>query len=67
MEIFKWLMILVILEILTIFVFAFIYTKIDTAEVPDYADGLYISVQVQTSIGVSGGINSKTIRSWLTV
>lgn len=67
MEIFKWLIILVILEVATIFAFAGIYTLIDTAEVADYLDGLYLSIQIQTSIGVSGNINSKTLRTWLSV
>jgi hypothetical protein len=67
MKIFKWLVILIIIEVVTVFAFAGIYTAIDTVEVSDYLDGLYLSVQLQTAIGVSGNINSKTLRSWLTV
>jgi len=67
MNIFKWLVILVILELITIFIFAAIYHMIDKTEIRDYITGLYLSVQVQTAVGVYGSINSVSIRGWVTL
>jgi hypothetical protein len=67
MEIFKWLVVLVVLEVLTIFVFAAIYNALNVNEVRDYLDGLYLSVQIQTAIGMSENISTRPLKVWITV
>lgn len=67
MDVFKWVIILVILEITTIFVFAAIYNALNTDEVRDYMDGLYLSIQIQTAIGMSESIRTKPLKVWISV
>ena len=67
MEIFKWLVVLIILEISTIFIFAAIYNALNVNEVRDYVDGLYLSVQIQTAIGMSENISTRKLKVWITV
>lgn len=67
MEIFKWLVLFVALEIIVIFGFAAIYNALNVNEIRDYLDGLYLSVQIQTSIGMSENISTKLLKNWVTV
>jgi hypothetical protein len=67
MEIFTWLAIFIALELITIFVFAAIYNALNVNEIRDYTDGLYLSVQIQTSIGMSENISTKLLKNWVTV
>ena len=67
MEIFTWLAIFITLELITIFVFAAIYNALNVNEIRDYTDGLYLSVQIQTSIGMSENISTKLLKNWVTV
>ncbi len=67
MEIFKWLVLFVSLEIIVIFSFAAIYNALNVNEIRDYMDGLYLSVQIQTSIGMSENISTKVLKNWVTI
>ena len=67
MEIFKWLVLFVSLEIIVIFSFAAIYNALNVKEIRDYMDGLYLSVQIQTSIGMSENISTKVLKNWVTI
>ena len=67
MEIFTWLVLFVSLEIIVIFTFAAIYNALNVNEIRDYTDGLYLSVQIQTSIGMSENISTKVLKNWVTV
>jgi hypothetical protein len=67
MDVFKWIVILILIEVSTIFIFAAIYNALNTEEVRDYMDGLYISVQIQTSIGMSENIRTKPLKVWISI
>ena len=66
MEIFKWLVLFVSIEIIVIFAFAAIYNALNVNEIRDYTDGIYLSVQIQTSIGMSENISTKVLKNWVT-
>lgn len=67
MDVFKWVLILIIFEVVNIFIFAAIYNALNTEEVRDYMDGLYLSIQVQTAIGMSENIRTKPLKVWISV
>jgi len=67
MDVFKWVLILIIIEVMNIFIFATIYNALNTDEVRDYMDGLYLSIQVQTAIGMSENIRTKPLKVWISV
>ncbi len=67
MELFKWVILLITLEIIAIFVFGLIYDRLETTEVRDYMEGLYLSVQIQTAIGMSNTITERNLQVWITI
>ena len=67
MELFKWVILLIVFEIIAIFIFAFIYSSLETNEVRDFFDGIYLSVQIQTAIGMSNTINERNLQVWITI
>ena len=62
-----WILILVILIILNIIIFAILYWKSDTNEYTSFEEGLYLSVQIQTTIGYSDFTENRGVRRMVTI
>ena len=61
-----WLSIVIILIICNIIIFAVIYHQTDTPELPTWTDAFYLSIQVQTTIGMSE-VPNKNVRNLVTL
>ncbi len=60
------LIVLAIIIVCNVCIFAIIYHQIDTPELPGWDDAFYLSIQVQTCIGMSE-IPAKNVRNLITL
>ncbi len=66
MNLILWLSIIIILIICSIIIFAVVYHQTDTPELPTWTDSFYLSIQVQTTVGMSE-VPNKNVRNLVTV
>jgi hypothetical protein len=61
-----WISVIIILIICNIIIFAVVYHQMDTPELPTWTDSFYLSIQIQTTIGMSE-VPNKNVRNLVTL
>ena len=64
---FQWVIVLTVIFIINFFGFAYLYYNVDDPVIVTYTDGLYLSSQVVTSIGMSEIQGNSTIRTLIII
>ena len=67
MSVFIWLCIFIVIFIISFFLFAYLYYKVDDPVYINFTDGLYISSQVCTTVGMSEIPENASIRTLIII